>query len=271
MDGAGIDTGQTGWSLRLRARVAALASWPAIAARLARDAALPAQCAHCRVPVQQNGLCPSCWSQLSLIEKPYCPRLGIPFVYDPGEGVLSMEAIADPPAYSRARAAARFDDVARALIHALKYHDRTDLAAQIATLMRQAGRELIADADLIVPVPLHWRRALARRYNQSGLLARQIGRLSGREVAHDLVRRTRPTAHQVGLSRTERARNVQGAFTVPPAERARLRGKRVVLIDDVLTSGATADACARALLRAGAARVELVVFARVVEGARTPI
>jgi len=241
------------------------------ALRLARDIALPAQCAHCRAPVQDNGLCPSCWSQLALIEKPYCPRLGIPFVYDPGAGVLSMEAIADPPAYFRARAAARYDEIAGALIHALKYHDRTDLAGPLAQLMQHAGRELLAEADALLPVPLHWRRAISRRYNQSGLLARQIGFGTSRPVLFDALRRIRPTAQQVGLSRAARARNVQGAFGVPAAARAQIEGRRLVLIDDVLTSGATADACARALLRAGARQVDLIVFARVVEGARAPI
>lgn len=266
-----LDAAPKPFADRARGGLAMAARTSSALLRLLRDAALPAQCLHCRAPVQDNGLCPACWSGLALIAKPYCPRLGIPFVYDPGEGVLSMEAIADPPSYARARAAVRYDEIASALVHALKYHDRMDLAPPMANLMRQAGRELLAEADIIMPVPLHWRRALARRYNQSGILARQIGRHCGVPVAHDHIKRTRPTAHQVGLSRHERARNVQGAFAVPQTARAALKGRNVVLVDDVLTSGATSDACARALLRAGAARVDLLVFARVVEGTRTPI
>jgi ComF family protein len=236
------------------------------ALRAALDTALPTQCVSCHAPVHGEGLCPSCWSKLSFIARPYCARLGIPFVYDPGPGLLSMEAIADPPAYQRARAAVRYDDIARTLVHALKYQDRTDLAPAMGRWMAQAGAELLADADVLVPVPLHWRRGFGRRYNQAAMLAGAVQRLHPHiAVRHDLIRRARPTAHQVGLSRPERARNVQGAFAVSAESRAALRGLRLVLVDDVLTTGATADACARALLRAGALRVDVLVFARVVD------
>ena len=140
------------------------------------DLALPTLCPACREPVGGNGLCAPCWSKLSLIAPPYCERLGIPFAYDPGPGVLSMQAITDPPAYDRARAAVRYDDVARALVHALKYGDRLDLAPTMGRWMARAGRELLADADALVPVPLHWRRLWARRFNQSALLAKAVSR-----------------------------------------------------------------------------------------------
>jgi ComF family protein len=182
-----------------------------------------------------------------------------------------MQAIADPPAYTRARAAVRYDDVARTLVHALKFQDRVDLAPTMGRWMARAGQVLLADADLLVPVPLHWRRGFARRYNQSGALARAIGEQSGVAVAVDALRRIRPTAHQIGLSRAERASNVQGAFKVPPEQRSEVQGRRLVLVDDVLTSGATVDACARALLRAKAASVDVLVFARVVDTLRSPI
>ncbi len=133
-------------------------------ARIALDIALPTLCVSCREPVSGEGVCASCWSKLSFIAQPYCPRLGIPFVYDPGPDLLSMEAIANPPAYRRARAAVRYDDVARTLVHALKYQDRTDLAPAMGRWMARAGRELLGDADVLVPVPLHWRRAWSRRY-----------------------------------------------------------------------------------------------------------
>src|SRR5271156_4915878 len=133
--------------------------------RVALDIALPRLCAVCREPVDGQGLCPKCWSNLSLITRPYCERLGIPFVYDPGPGILSMAAIADPPAYHRARAAVRFDDISRALVHALKYGDRLDLAPMMGRWTSQAGRDLLAEADALVPVPLHWRRRWARRFN----------------------------------------------------------------------------------------------------------
>ncbi len=241
------------------------------AAKFALDIALPTQCVACREPVDGEGVCAECWAKLSFIAKPYCPRLGIPFVYDPGPELLSMEAIANPPAYRRARAAVRYDDVARTLVHALKYHDRTDLAPIMGRWMARAGNELLDDADVLVPVPLHWRRAWGRRYNQSGALAREIGRQSGVKVATEALRRVRPTEQQIGLSRAQRAANVQGAFKVTPDRAADIQGRRVVLIDDVLTSGATTDACARALLRAKAAEVDVLVFARVVESHKAPI
>src|SRR5215468_11349562 len=187
---------------------------------LAVDVALPRLCAACREPVGGEGLCPICWSKLSFIAPPYCERLGIPFPFDPGPGVLSMEAIADPPAYHRARAAVRYDDIARKLVHALKYGDRLDLAPAMGRWMARAGRELLADTDVIVAVPLHWRRQWARRFNQSALLAEIIAKASGRMVAHAALKRVKATPHQVGLDKTGRAQNVQGAFRVPPDGKA---------------------------------------------------
>ncbi|MFL6799103.1 MAG: ComF family protein [Xanthobacteraceae bacterium] len=239
---------------------------------LALDVALPQLCATCREPVCGSGLCAACWHKVSFIAPPYCERLGIPFAFDAGPGLLSIEAIADPPAYGRARSAVRFDDgVARALVHALKYGDRLDLAPMMAGWMANAGRSLLRDAEALVPVPLHWTRQWTRRFNQSVLLAENIGRLSGKPVAHSALKRVKATPQQVGLARTERAHNVQGAFRVPTAGRLEVAGRRLLLVDDVLTSGATVDACARTLLRAGAAGVDVLTFARVVGPARPPI
>jgi ComF family protein len=239
--------------------------------RAALDLALPPLCPVCREPVEGQALCPACWSKLSFITRPYCERLGIPFVYDPGPGILSMEAIADPPAYRRARAAVRFDEISRALVHALKYNDRLDLAPMMGRWVSHAGRELLAEADALVPVPLHWRRLWARRFNQSAMLAAAISAESGVPIATGVLKRVKPTAQQVGLSRTERAANVQGAFRVPPEACGAVGGRRLVLVDDVLTSGATVEGCARALLRAGAANVDVLIFARVAEPVRTSI
>jgi ComF family protein len=242
-----------------------------VVVRAVLDLALPRLCAVCREPVEGQGLCPACWSRLSFITRPYCERLGVPFVYDPGPGILSMEAIADPPAYHRARAAVRFDEISRALVHALKYGDRLDLAPMMGRWLGQAGRELLADADALVPVPLHWRRRWARRFNQSAVLAAAVSAASGVPVAAAALKRVKPTAQQVGLSRSERAANVQGAFRVPAESKAQVVGRRLVVVDDVLTSGATAEGCARALLRAGAANVDVLVFARVADPVRTSI
>ena len=242
------------------------------ALRVALDLALPPLCPSCREPLGDGiGLCADCWSKLSFIEPPYCARLGIPFLYDPGPGLLSMEAIADPPAYDRARSAVRYDDVARALVHRFKYSDRLDLAPLMGGWMARAGRELLAEADALVPVPLHWRRAWARRFNQSAALAGAISEASGVPVVHGALKRVRATVQQVGLSKAQRAENVQGAFRVPPEEKPQVAGRRLVLVDDVLTSGATVDTCARALLRAGAGHVDVLTFARVVSPARTTI
>lgn len=251
----------------LRACSSALTALP----RLALDIALPTLCVSCREPVAGEGVCAACWSKLSFIAPPFCARLGIPFVYDPGHGLLSMQAIANPPAYQRARAAVRYDEVARTMVHALKYQDRTDLAPTMGRWMARAGQELLGDADALIPVPLHWRRAWGRRYNQSGALARVIGKSAHLPVVGHALHRVRPTQQQVGLSRSERALNVQGAFKVPPENKTAVQGRRIVLIDDVLTSGATVDACARALLRARAASVDVLVFSRVVDTLQTPI
>ncbi|HEY6256025.1 MAG TPA: ComF family protein [Xanthobacteraceae bacterium] len=238
---------------------------------LTLDVALPQLCPACREPVAGEGLCAPCWSRLSFIAPPYCARLGIPFPFDPGPGTLSIEAIADPPVYNRARAAVCFDETARVLVHALKYGDRLDLAPLMGRWMANAGRELTREADGLVPVPLHWRRQWGRRFNQSAVLADVVAKASGLSVAHRALRRIKATPQQVGLARAERAVNVQGAFRVPQSGRIEVTGRRLILVDDVLTSGATLEACTRALLRAGAAGVDVLVFARVVAPARIPI
>jgi ComF family protein len=247
---------------RVRAAVAGLV-------RQATDIALPPQCLSCDAPLAGHGaLCPTCWGKLRLIEKPYCARLGIPFAYDLGPGALSAEAIADPPPFDRCRAVAAFDDVARTLVHGLKYRDHLELAGAMGEWMARAGADLVASADVIVPVPLHARRLWWRRYNQSALLAQRIAAAGGKAVAPLALMRIRPTAQQVGLSSSERDKNVRGAFRVPLAGKPMVASRRVLLVDDVFTTGATVNAATRALLRAGAAAVDVLVFARVV---REPI
>ncbi len=240
--------------------------------RRALDLGLPPLCPCCRAPLGDGaGLCADCWAKLSFIEPPFCARLGIPFTYDPGPGLLSMEAIASPPAYDRARAAVRYDEIARALVLSFKYGDRLDLAPMLGRWMARAGHELLPAADALVPVPLHWRRLWSRRFNQSAALAGAIGRECGVPVLYEALKRVRATPQQVGLSKTQRADNVQGAFRVPAEHKALVAGRRLLLVDDVLTSGATVDTCARALLRAGASGVDVLVFARVVAPLRSPI
>ena len=242
------------------------------AARFALDIALPTLCVSCREPVDGEGVCADCWAKLSFIAPPFCPRLGIPFVYDPGPDLLSMEAIANPPAYQRARAAVRYDDVARTLVHALKYQDRTDLAPAMGRWMARAGHELLDEADVLVPVPLHWRRGWSRRYNQSGALARVIERQSGVKVAAEALRRVRPTQQQIGLSRSQRAQQragrVQGRAGPHGRHPGPPRGPDRRCPD--LRRHGRMPARGR-LLRAKAAQVDVLVFARVVDTHKAPI
>ena len=229
------------------------------------DLALPPHCLACEKRVGgAGGLCASCWSKLRLIEAPYCVRLGTPFAYDLGEGALSAEAIADPPPFDRCRAVAVFDDVARRLVHGLKYRDHLDLARWMARWMVRAGAELLADADVVVPIPLHRRRLWSRRFNQSALLAQTIAKTGGTPLAPRALLRIKATPQQVGLTAVQRDKNMRGAFHVGAAARAAIAGRRVLVVDDVYTTGATVRAATRALSRAGAAAVDVLVFARVV-------
>jgi len=235
--------------------------------RTAVDLVFPPVCISCRNAIEAHGaLCPACWNEVRFIERPFCDRLGTPFSADLGaEGLLSPEAIAHPPVYARARAAARFEDgPVRHLIHRLKYGDRLELALPLGRHMARAGRDVLSEADLLVPVPLHYRRLLWRRFNQANALAEVVSRISKVPLDPFVLTRTKATPSQVGLTRTHRAENMHGAFSVPEAEKIKIEGRAILLIDDVLTSGATLNAAARILLRAGAARVDALVFARVV-------
>lgn len=233
------------------------------------DFVLPPQCLGCRKRISEHpGLCAECWSQIEFISSPCCDRTGHPFAYDPGPGIVSATALAKPPAWTRARAATVFGEVARELIHALKYRDRLDAARLMGRMMTTAGTALLAEADVIVPVPLYRRRLWQRRFNQSALLGSAISGASGVPVIADGLVRTRATRAQVGLSNRDRRRNVRGAFVVAPGSQQRLAGARVVLIDDVITTGATVGACTQALLDAGAADVDVLAFALVTGPAR---
>ncbi|MCX8999975.1 ComF family protein [Rhizobiaceae bacterium BDR2-2] len=231
------------------------------------DLVYPPHCAGCGTASQRHrALCPSCWSSVRFIEKPYCAVLGIPFRRDEGEGMLSPAAIARPPVFDRLRAVALHEGVARHLVHRLKYRDRTDLAPMMAEWMIRASDGYVAACDAVVPVPLHARRMLSRRFNQSAELARPLARKAGKPLlAHALVR-VKPTRRQVGLSARRRAANVRGAFRVRKGQLVAIRGKHILLVDDVYTTGATVSAAARALKRAGAAEVTVLTFAMALGG-----
>ena len=231
------------------------------------DQLYPPLCLHCETAVAEpHALCGSCFATLRPITPPLCPVLGLPFAYPLGEGAVSAAALAEPPVFDRARAAVLYNPVARKLVSRMKYGDRPELALFCARLMAVAGAALWADRPVLVPVPLHRWRLVARRYNQSMELARALGRLTGLEVDPLLVVRHRRTDRQVGLSASARQRNVAGAFRAHAETLERLRGRGVVIVDDVMTTGATVAAVTRALRRAGVERIDVVTFARVVVG-----
>ena len=233
----------------------------------ALDLVYPPACAGCGVLLgSKASLCAHCWSALAFIERPFCEVLGTPFSHDLGPGILSADAIANPPPFDRLRSVALYDDLARALVHSLKYRDRTDLAPMMAGWMLRAGEGTVEAADLIVPVPLHRLRLLWRKFNQSAELARALGRLSGKPVLIDAIRRTKRTRRQIGLGPKAREENVRGAFSITPEGREALFGRRAVLIDDVYTTGATVSAVTRALKRAGVVDITVLTFARALPG-----
>jgi ComF family protein len=244
----------------IKAFAAAVFEWPA---RLL----FPPACAGCRRQVSQPGtLCGACWPKLKLLERPWCEVMGTPFSHDMGDGFLSADAIANPPPFRRARAAVSYSGVARQMVQGLKYSDRTDLAPWMARWMLRAGSELLPDTDVVVPVPLHWRRFFSRRFNQSAELARAVAALSGKAFEPSAVQRVKVTRQQVGLGQREREDNVRGAFRVPVEAEIRVSGRNVLLVDDVYTTGATVSAVTKALKKAGAGQVDVLTFARVIPG-----
>ena len=212
------------------------------------------------------GLSADAWAKIAFIDDPVCDGCGSPFEYAQ-IGDRCVGCTARPRAFSRARAACLYDDASRELVLQMKHADRTDLSGLFAKWLSRSAADLIAETDAVIPVPLHRLRLLRRRYNQAAEIARPLARLHGLDYLPDALIRKRPTASQGGRSASGRRRNVQGAFAVPANRRAQVEGRRILLIDDVLTTGATAEACARALKAAGAADVTLAVVTKVKEAA----
>ncbi|MEX6633324.1 ComF family protein [Hyphococcus lacteus] len=238
------------------------------AARSTLDALMPPSCPVTNEEIGTFGtLSPKAWNAVHFIAAPFCPRCGVPFAAEYGEEVECPSCIASPPDFERARAAVVYDDATHKLIVGFKHSDRTELAPMFANWMVVASQNLVSEASILMPIPLHPSRRFARRYNQSALLAQGIAKKTGAQLAlNDLVRR-RATPPQKDLSADARRRNVSGAFGFRDlAAQNRYRGAHVVLVDDVLTTGATLSAAARALKRGGAARVDALVLARVVKG-----
>ena len=236
-------------------------------ARSAFDVLLPPLCLGCEVRVgAHDALCPDCWKGIDFIRPPLCDRLGLPLPYDTGERALSAAAIADPPVFDRARAVARYAGPMRELIHRFKFNDRHDARRLFGRWLAEAGRELLTDADIIVPVPLTRFRLLTRRFNQAQILAAETGRIACKPVQPLALRRSRSAPPQVGLTRQQRLKNVAGAFEISPGRHPLIAGKAILLVDDVVTTGATASAAARVLKAGGARRVDVLALALVVNG-----
>ena len=234
--------------------------------RRALDFVLPPVCLRCRTLVSDpQSLCAKCWSELKFLAEPLCACCGLPFPHALGAGVKCAACVARPPVFSKARAALAYDDISRDLILPLKHADRLEAATIFARWMANAAADLITETDTLVPVPLHWRRLAKRRYNQAAVLAHEIARMHKLHVDTAALQRPRPSVSQGEMpSARARLKNVARAFTVADAQKERIAGRRILLVDDVLTTGATLNACAKALKRAGAASVSAVTLARVV-------
>ncbi len=229
------------------------------------DAAFPPCCPSCSVAVEAQGnFCSECFLQLRQIAPPLCSRCGIPFAFDIGAGTQCPECLANPPAFDSARAALVYDAVSAPLVRSLKFHDQYSGIGRISRMMQSALGDHAAMVDFIVPVPLHWRRLVGRRYNQSALLAYALASLLEVPCLPSALKRVQHTTPQMRLHRDERLKNVKRAFAVPEGARAGLTGKTLLLVDDVVTTGATVDACACALKEAGASAVHVVALARTV-------
>lgn len=251
---------------------ARLGGFLATAVRFGSDVLVPPVCVACHVTMTRHDtLCPDCWRGIDFIRPPLCDRLGIPMPFDVGGIMVSAAAAADPPVYDRARAVARYDAVMRRLVQDLKFRDMHHGRRLFGRWLREAGADLLADADVVVPVPLSRWRLAWRRYNQSAVLAAEVARLSERPYCPAALKRTRRTRPQPGLSRAQRIENVRAAFAVPAARKADVSGRAVLLVDDVITTGATIAACARALKSAGARRVDVLALALVTDHALSPV
>ena len=237
-----------------------------VAGRAVLDLVLPPLCLKCREPVAEpQSVCARCWNELRFLGPPHCAQCGLPFPHALGEGVKCAACLARSPPFTHARAAVAYDDASRDLILSFKHADRLEAVPLFARWINTVGRDALANADMLVPVPLHWLRLASRRYNQAAVLAHAISKLTRIPVETGLLARARATRSQGEMpSARARLKNVVRAFAVAEKAKPRLRAQKIVLVDDVLTTGATLNACAKALLRAGAGSVSVVTLARVV-------
>lgn len=230
----------------------------------ALDTILPPRCVVTGDMVDRQGMIsPDVWSKLSFIADPKCACCGFPFDFEVEEGSLCASCIDYPPKFETARAALKYDDISRDMVLGFKHGDKLHAAKAFVPWLKMAGADILADADMLIPVPLHHWRLVKRRYNQSAVIAHALSKETNIPVVVDGLQRTRATPPQGHLSSKERFKNVKHAFAVNEKHLEALRGKTVVLIDDVYTTGATVNECTKVLLKAGALRVHVLTLARV--------
>lgn len=223
----------------------------------------PPRCSACQcITDSAHGLCLECFAAVPWITVPHCQTCGMPFASSLGAEALCGACLADAPLYALARSAMAYGDVTRPLIARFKYHDHTQHAAHYARWMMRAAADALEGCDLLVPVPLHWRRLFQRRFNQSALLAQQMSEIADIPMLAEGLLRIRHTPPQANLPRSERLENVKDAFRVNHRHAEAIRGKVIALVDDVMTTGATIHACTRALMLAQAKAVHVITLAR---------
>lgn len=211
----------------------------------------------------EHGFCSQCWKNINFISKPFCHICGFPFEYDMKDtSGICKQCIYKKPAFDKAVASVRYDDYISPIIASFKYYDKTAYAKIFSSWIMRSTPDLIKKSDIIAPVPLHKLRLLKRKYNQSALLAKHIHKQTGKYTIYDLLYRTKHTRPQVGLEREKRMENVRGVFDVKPKYMESIQNKKILLIDDVTTTGATLDACASALKIAGARKVYAATVAK---------
>lgn len=231
---------------------------------------IPPHCVSCHTPLESDqGLCGPCWSRIAFISQPYCDCCGMPLPYsaEVAQGILCGSCSLERPHYDKTRSAVAYDKASKDLILRFKHGDQTALAPFFNRWLIQAAQTLPLDTiDGVLPIPLHWTRLLKRGYNQAALLASRFAKDTDLTYFPNLLKRHRATASQGHLSNQERRDNVARSFLIAPKDCALIKGKNLLLIDDVFTSGATVEACTQTLKAAGAARVYVLTIARVVRG-----